>query len=615
MTCHMNRGNVKAIRIGRGKRHAAVLSILALLGGALATGAAKAALAECPEVMPVAEVTEGMMGTGYTVSEGTQPEPFSAEVLGVLENGIGPGRDMIIVDTSSAAIDEAGGIWYGMSGSPVYIDGKFVGALAYGLTWGPSTTAGLTPAEDMMKIADRPAAMGAAAGPEKVKLTRTMKASIARATGTSQSSVGSSMKRLLTPLSISGVGDRVMDELSKTIDREQLPLIPYRGSSASAAPAPSDTPPEAGGNFAAVLSYGDVTLAGVGTTSYVCEGKVLAFGHPFNYVPEGNTTAGANHADAITIVGDTMGGSFKLANITGGIGTVDQDRFAGIRAIVGDFQTTIPVTSHIEADGGLSQRDGASDIVTSEYVPYIAWLHALSNIDFTRDEIDGGSSTATWTITGTSASGPWELTRSNIFTSQYDVNYETLFEMQTHLYSLLNQQFEDIEFTGVDFNASLEDEVKQYSISHVGVSTDGVAYKGVRRARVERGGTVYLRVTLKPFEGGDNQLVELSFELPKKVRNQASIEITGGASGDYDYYCFIYPEECGNSQTEVDSLQDLIDQFEGAPKNNDLVAKLYGMRGNELSEQLNTFDKVISGNSYIRIHIKNGGGGVKPGEG
>lgn len=604
---------MKAIRIGRGKRHAAVLSIVALLGGALATGSAKAAPAECPQVMPVADITQGMMGTGYTVSEGTEPAPFSAEVLGVLEDGIGPGRDMIIVDTSSTAIDEAGGIWYGMSGSPVYVDGKFVGALAYGLTYGPSTIAGLTPAEDMLKIADRPAAMGEAAGPENVKLTRTMKASIARATGTSQGSMGSSMKRLLTPLSISGVGDRVMDELSETIDREQLPLIPYRGSSASAAPAPSDTPPEAGGNFAAALSYGDVTFAGVGTISYVCNGKVLAFGHPFNSLPEGNTTAGANHADAITIVGDTMGGSFKLANITGGIGTVDQDRFAGIRAIVGDFQTTIPVTSHIEADGGLSQRDGASDIVGSEYVPYIAWAHALSNIDFTRDEIDGGSSTATWTITGTSASGPWELTRSNIFTSQYDVNYESLFEMQTHLYTLLNQQFEDIEFTGVDFDASLEDEVKQYTLLRVGVSTDGVTYKNVRRVRVERGGTVYLRVTLKPSKGGENQIVELSFELPKRVRNQASLEIAGGQSGYYyDSYCFIYPEECGGFETEIDSLQGLIDQFEAAPKNNDLVARLMGTNGKELSQQLNEFDKVISGNRYIRIHIKDGGGGVIP---
>ena len=222
---------MKAFRARLGKRHVAVLSIVALLGGALATGPAKAALADCPEVMPVAEVTKGMMGTGYTVSEGTEPEPFSVEVLGVMENGIGPGRDLIVVDTSSPAIDDAGGIWFGMSGSPVYVNGEFIGALAYGLTYGPSTIAGLTPAEDMLKIADRPTAMGGDAPPAKVQLSKTMKARIARATGTSESASSSSMKRLLTPVSISGVGDRAMDELSKTIDREKLPLVLFKGSS------------------------------------------------------------------------------------------------------------------------------------------------------------------------------------------------------------------------------------------------------------------------------------------------------------------------------------------------------------------------------------------------
>jgi hypothetical protein len=101
---------------------------------------------DCPDVMPVSEITDGMLGTGWTVSEGRDPEPFDAEVLGVLPDAIAPGRDMIVVDTSSPAITEAGGIWFGMSGSPVYHDGRLMGALAFGLSFGPSSVAGLTPA-------------------------------------------------------------------------------------------------------------------------------------------------------------------------------------------------------------------------------------------------------------------------------------------------------------------------------------------------------------------------------------------------------------------------------------------------------------------------------------
>ena len=90
-------------------------------------------------------------------SHGTTAESFDVEVLGVLENGIAPGRDMIIVDTSSPAIDAAGGIWAGISGSPVYIGGQFAGTVSYGLTFGPSSIAGLTPAEDVAALVDLPA--------------------------------------------------------------------------------------------------------------------------------------------------------------------------------------------------------------------------------------------------------------------------------------------------------------------------------------------------------------------------------------------------------------------------------------------------------------------------
>ena len=106
---------------------------------------------DCPAAMPTAEVVKGMTATGFTVSDGTEPEPFDVEVLGVLQDGVAPGRDMIVVDTSSPAIEEAGGIWFGMSGSPVYSDdGRLIGAVAFGLSFGSSSVGGLTPARDMM---------------------------------------------------------------------------------------------------------------------------------------------------------------------------------------------------------------------------------------------------------------------------------------------------------------------------------------------------------------------------------------------------------------------------------------------------------------------------------
>lgn len=592
-----------------------LLSVL-LVGGALGTAPARAALAECPQVMPVADVAEGMMGTGYTVSEGTTPEPFTVEILGVLENGIGPGRDMIIVDVSNAAIEQAGGIWFGMSGSPVYINGKFVGAVAYGLSFGPSTIGGLTPAEDMLRIADRPTAAGRVAAPAKARLTDRLRARIASESGVAQRQVGYSMKRLATPLSISGVGSRVMDEIEKTISKEGLPLIPYSGASASAVPGPSDTPPEAGGNFAAAISYGDVTLAGVGTTSYVCDGKVLAFGHPFFFLPGGETTLGGNNADAIAIVSDPVFGAFKLANITGSFGEVDQDRFAGIRAIVGDLPTTIPITSHVETADGWSERDGQSDALVSEYVPMVALSHILSNIDFTRDEIDEGTATASWTITGKTASGePWALTRSNMFADEFDVNYMSLTELEQELYSLYFNEFEDIEFTGVDYSTTIEEELRRYTFSEVLVSTDGVNYVKKRRVHIERGGDVFVRVVLEPYEGTENVTLDFTVDVPFSMRNGGYIQVSGGQSNYYgDYYCFEDGSSCASGQEEVDSFLDLVDSLESAAKNNELVVSLYGNRGNLKSEQVETLDQVVSGFKNINVFVGGGDGSVSEGK-
>jgi hypothetical protein len=97
----------------------AVALVAGLLAGPVAAATAQAAPGPCPAAFPVRDLTAGQLGTGLTVSRGTQPESFTVEVLGVLAGGIAPGIDMILVEADSPAIQAAGGIWAGMSGSPV----------------------------------------------------------------------------------------------------------------------------------------------------------------------------------------------------------------------------------------------------------------------------------------------------------------------------------------------------------------------------------------------------------------------------------------------------------------------------------------------------------------
>ena len=112
---------------------------------------AAAAPGACPTVMAESDVAAGQVGTGWTVEEGQTREAFKVKILGVLPDGIAPGLDLIVIKVSDKTgndmIARAGGIWAGMSGSPVYIGGKLVGAVSYGLTGSPSPVGGMTPAE------------------------------------------------------------------------------------------------------------------------------------------------------------------------------------------------------------------------------------------------------------------------------------------------------------------------------------------------------------------------------------------------------------------------------------------------------------------------------------
>lgn len=106
---------------------------------------------DCAEAFPIAELTDGQPVNGLTVSKGTTPEPFTGEVIGVLEDGIAAGVDMVMMRLTSSEIDRVGGIWAGMSGSPVYAeDGRLIGAVAYGLA-GTTPVAGITPYEEMQE--------------------------------------------------------------------------------------------------------------------------------------------------------------------------------------------------------------------------------------------------------------------------------------------------------------------------------------------------------------------------------------------------------------------------------------------------------------------------------
>ncbi|HET9516843.1 MAG TPA: SpoIVB peptidase S55 domain-containing protein, partial [Actinoplanes sp.] len=407
----MNRTQVK--QRGRGRLGPILLAGAMLTAGAtIPAGSAAAAPAadECPTVVPVREVAAGLAGSGLTVSRGQVPEPFKADIIGVLKDGIAPGVPMIIAETESPAIDRVGGIWAGMSGSPVYApDGRLIGAIAYGLSFGPSKIAGITPAEDMMKVLRTP---GSVPTPmrQKVALSKPFQKLVAETGAVTAQQATSGLERLPLPFTVSGVTDA---QLAKVKGRLPAGVKAVRGAAVATNLRADAEQIQPGGNLAAAISLGDVTAAGVGTATVVCEGKAVGFGHPMLF--SGASSLSANAADAITVQNESVGAPYKLANVGGVVGRIDQDRRAGIRAQLGAGPTATPVTSTVTDTGTGETRDGLTAVQDRKWAAEIAPMHLLANFDRVVDRIGAGRSTVTWTATGTAGGKPWSLTRSNTF--------------------------------------------------------------------------------------------------------------------------------------------------------------------------------------------------------
>jgi SpoIVB peptidase S55 len=288
----------------------AVGLVVALLLASLAAAPAAVAAGPtaCPATFPTKQAVDGVTGVGYTVERGTTPDPFTAQILGRIDDGIAPGVDMIMADLDSPALDRAGGVWQGMSGSPVYAsDGRLIGSVSYGLSFGPSSIAGLTPAASMKPILTQLATAATreqanAAMRERVALPMAA-ADRLRATGemtAAQASGG--FQQLDVPLWVSSASTSGKQTMFDRLQQRAPGTRVFAGGArAPSTPAPASSI-TAGGNFVAGLSYGLATLAATGTTTFVCDGKAVAFGHPF--FSAGSVRMSAHPATAVYVQPD-----------------------------------------------------------------------------------------------------------------------------------------------------------------------------------------------------------------------------------------------------------------------------------------------------------------------
>jgi hypothetical protein len=560
---------------------------------------------ECPGIMRVGRVVKGMQGTGWTVVTGSTPRPFQVEVLGVAPDAIGPGRAMIIIEVSDAPgedfIDRAGGIWAGMSGSPVYVNNRLIGAVAWGFTTGPSPIGGVTPASDMQRLLGYPDAAGAGTGKltlSRLRIPQKLRRQMTRRAGLPESAAAS-FDRLPVPLSVSGVRSRMRQRLERSLARGNGSFLAMPGARAPrpAAGAPAARPVP-GGNFLSVISYGDVTAAGIATMTYVCDDQALGFGHPMQFV--GPATFGANDGDALAIVRDPAFGSSKMANVGASFGTVDQDRLAGLRADLRATPDLIPVTSSVRSIDLRRTREGRTFVTSSGYVPAIAPAHLFSNIDSTMDRFGEGSALLEITVRGRRAGGQaWTLRRTDRIASSFDVSAEAASALEEELLVIGSNQFEDVTFRSVSATTELRDSFQLLNITRVRVSRNGGPFVSPSLLRVSPGDQLVLRVTLRRFRG-PQRTARIRMTVPTGAIGDGSLTIVGG-NDIFGTACDVDPGACPNS------LPQLLRQMANEPRNDEVVATLSvfgGESSRPVAEARRLMASVVAGTVEIPVLVE-----------
>ena len=296
-------------------------------------------------IMPLADIKPGMKGEWHTVVSGTRIDSFPMQVVGIANNFIGPDRPVIICEGLDATNKLTGPV-AGMSGSPVYIDGKLLGAYAYGFVFPHNQDLfGVTPIQEMLEVEKYPPSsdpwgadqMADAAGAGTPQWLAAPAAGVNVPPLTQMQSL---MKPLPTPLFVSGVSQHTLKMFARELSR--------RGLEVMQAPSGSDdsmtnTDLEPGAAVSGVLMSGDFDFAGTGTVTWRDGNRILAFGHPF--LQSGPTEMPMATAEILTVV-SSFEESFKLLNVGRTVGTIYQDRLTGIAGEIG----RMPRTTHVEID-------------------------------------------------------------------------------------------------------------------------------------------------------------------------------------------------------------------------------------------------------------------------
>ncbi|XEQ94372.1 hypothetical protein SCACP_32710 [Sporomusa carbonis] len=500
-----------------------------------------------PEFMPVDQIVKGMHGVAKTVVAGRKIEEFGVEVLGVMKQK-GPSGDLILVRTYGDVIERTGGIAQGMSGSPVYINGKLAGAIAYGWSLTDHKIGMVTPIADMLKLWEM--------NDGKAKLESGL-----QPPGTAAA----------TPLMAAGFGEQALNMLADKL--KPYNLIPYAVSGSMAEENNGiayNRTVEPGSTVGVQLVRGDVSLGALGTVTYVEGDKILAFGHPF--LKRGNANYFLTDADVYTTVSG-LENSFKVGTTTEAIGMINQDRGAGIAGKLGNFPGIVPLRISVTDKTLNRTNDMWAQVVQDEdLAPALSAVTVFNAIEKTSDRVGSGTAKISFAISAAGIPGD-TLTRENMFYTQGNIGELAVSELNEALALLTGNQFNDVTIMDVKVNVEVDSERRTASI--VEASASG--------ATAKPGDKLDIAVKIKPFRG-EPLTRHITYTVPdNQPPGTLMLSVRGG--GMISMASLVGKRQTGEAdlsklfavKARPKSLDEAIKELVNRDRNNDIVVEAIDM--------------------------------------
>lgn len=419
------------------------------------------------EIMPLDQVKSGMSGIGYTIVDNTgQIKPFNVEIVGVTENGKGS-TSMIMARASGDLINQTGGVLQGMSGSPIYVDGKLIGALAIGFKEMSPYTFFITPIESMMKIWDLP---DKRANDRLAQLTRRN---------------GSEEEKSL--IFFSGFDNNSLDFLKNELSPlgfKEFFAAPAAGSNTIIRHNATLVP---GGAMGIAIVYGDFTVGATGTVTAVNNENVLGFGHAFSH--SGNVNYFMTDSSVLGSISGTNGVGMRIASVGNIIGRINQDREAGISGIIGKFPTVVPISVRVKNNALNTDETYRASIAYNEsLIPKLGAAITYAALSRSADCLEDSTVNISFNIK-TNVTENGTISRQNMFYHDTDVGQVSIIEILQALTLICSNVTEESDIYEIEVDAEING--GRQSASLVSAVPD--------KKTVKPGETVRFTVTLQPY--------------------------------------------------------------------------------------------------------------------